>query len=64
MFIFIEGLGIVVLLWFIANFVRYIAFKISGMGGDSSNALFGMSDHWILQEKKKADKHSTKGNNN
>lgn len=50
MFRFIELLGILVLLWFIANFVRYIVYKASGMGGESGNWLLGLSQSWINQE--------------
>ena len=50
MFRFIELLGVGVLLWFIANFLRYIVYKSTGMGGEKGNWLFGLSDGWIKKE--------------
>ena len=61
MFRFIELLGLTVLLWFIANFIHYIVYQATGFGGDTNNWLFGMSTHWIKQEKMKQEKESQTG---
>ncbi len=52
MFRFIELLGILLLLYLIANFVRYICYKLTGIGGNNGNWLLGLSDGWIKTEKK------------
>jgi uncharacterized membrane protein YobD (UPF0266 family) len=62
MFRFIELLGVLVILWFIANFVRFIAFMMTGMGEGSIFGM-GMSDSWIEQYKAKKEKAETKSNN-
>lgn len=62
MFRFIELLGILLILWFIANFVRYIAFMMTGMG-DGKIFGMGMSDNWIRQFKAKKEEAEAKTNN-
>lgn len=52
MFRFIELLGIVILLWFIVNFVHYALWATTGMGGEGEGGFwFAMSNSWIKQAK-------------
>ena len=63
MFRFIELFGILLLLWFIINFIRYGLWASSGFEGPGG-AVFSMSSKWIkdAMAKKESDENKTKEN--
>ena len=59
MFRFIELLGLVGLLWFIANFVHYIIWAASGFEGPKG-FVFAMSSSWIKKAKEQKQTEDAK----
>jgi hypothetical protein len=61
MFMYIELLGLIVLLWFLVNFINYGLWASSGFEGPGG-ALFSMSSGWIkkAKAKKAAEENNTR----